>query len=189
MLLEIYQTNSVGHQVSLGCVWCMVQHGTGQNGTRVSRVWHVPKWDKLELSGTHIGHASPYPYPWNTLEQTILDQNTHRLISFSPTTSLTGVSRRRLSPASLTGDLWSLAVVSHQRPLVLSPSSITNDLSSLAVSLSQVAVVHTVTLLVSRCLSFAALRRRRRPLLAAVASSTARRRRPLLIVYWNLFLR
>ena len=175
MLLEIYQTNSVGHQVSLGCVWCMVQHGTGQNGTRVSRVWHVPKWDKLELSGTHIGHASPYPYPWNTLEQTILDQNTHRLISFSPTTSRTGVSRRRLSPASLTGDLSSLAVVSHQRPLVLSPSSLTNDLSSLTVSLSQV-VVHTGTL------------RRCSP---PSTSSTARRsrRRPLLAALWNLFLR
>ena len=72
--------------------------------TRV-RVWQVPKWDTLELGGTHIGQSIPHPYPYNTLEQTILDQNTYRLISFSH--RALSPARSCLSPASLTG-LWNL---------------------------------------------------------------------------------
>ena len=54
----------------------MVQGGTGQGGTRLSHVWHVPKRDTLELTRTRVGHACPPLTPWNSLEQAFLDHNT-----------------------------------------------------------------------------------------------------------------
>ena len=71
-ILKQHTKNQTDYKTQ-GCVWYVVQRGTGQDGTRVSHVWHVLKWNQLQQTSTSKGHGCSRLTPWNSLVQDISD--------------------------------------------------------------------------------------------------------------------